>query len=153
MLKPRIYIDTSVIGGCLDEEFRRWSETLMDRFVKGEAVAVVSSVTIDEIREGPEAVRALLQKLSAAETEEVVLDQEAMELADAYVAAGAIGGASLADAQHVAMASLHRVDALVSWNFRHIVNLSRIRAFNSVNLRRGLGQLEIRSPREVLDEG
>ena len=50
---------------------------------------------------------------------------------------------------HIALATLARVDALVSWNFKHIVNLHRIRGFNGVNLMRGYGTLEIRSPREV----
>ena len=55
-----------------------------------------------------------------------------------------------ADAQHIAMATIARVDVLVSWTFKHIVNLERIHGYNSVNLRRGYPLLEIRFPREVL---
>ncbi|GMR24207.1 MAG: hypothetical protein BMS9Abin37_2725 [Acidobacteriota bacterium] len=55
-----------------------------------------------------------------------------------------------ADAQHIAMATVARADVLVSWNFKHIVNLHRIQGYNSVNLRRGYPILEIRAPREVL---
>jgi hypothetical protein len=55
-----------------------------------------------------------------------------------------------ADAQHIAIATVARVDVLVSWNFRHIVNLQRIRGYNSVNLRMGYPMIEIRTPREVL---
>ena len=55
----------------------------------------------------------------------------------------------LADAQHIALATVARVDVLVSWNFRHIVNLDRIRGFNAVNLRAGYPLLEIRSPLEL----
>ena len=54
------------------------------------------------------------------------------------------------DAEHIAIATLNRVDVVVSWNFRHIVNLQRIRGFNSVNLKRGYPLLEIRSPWEVI---
>jgi hypothetical protein len=50
---------------------------------------------------------------------------------------------------HIALATLARVDVLVSWNFRHIVRLDKIRAFNAVNAERGLGDLSIYSPREV----
>jgi hypothetical protein len=60
-----------------------------------------------------------------------------------------VGEQSRADAEHIAIASVRRVDILVSWNFKHIVSLSRIRAFNAVNLKLGYPALEIRSPREV----
>jgi hypothetical protein len=51
-----------------------------------------------------------------------------------------------------AIATVNRVDTLVSWNFKHIVKLSRIRAFNAVNLKLGYPELEIRSPLEVYYE-
>ena len=51
---------------------------------------------------------------------------------------------------HVALATIGRVDVLVSWNFQHIVNLGRIRLFNAVNLEEGYGLIEIRTPKEVL---
>ena len=58
----------------------------------------------------------------------------------------------LADAQHIAMATVANVDALVSWNFRHVVNLSRIHAYHGVNAKLGYPAVEIRSPREVLGD-
>jgi hypothetical protein len=54
------------------------------------------------------------------------------------------------DAQHIAIATISRVEVLVSWNFRHIVNLQRIRGYNAVNLRDGYPLLEIRTPQEVI---
>ncbi len=63
-----------------------------------------------------------------------------------------MGARHIADAQHIALASVERVDILVSWNFRHIVNIDRIHAFNSVNLRLGYPLLEIRSSREIIYE-
>ena len=51
------------------------------------------------------------------------------------------------------MATLAKVDVLVSWNFKHMVNLSRIQGFNGVNLLSGYAALEIRSPKEVLEHG
>jgi hypothetical protein len=77
--------------------------------------------------------------------------EEAAELAAAYIARGVVGPGSHADALHVALASVGRVDALVSWNFRHIVNLGRIRLFHSVNIERGYATIEIRTPMEVLE--
>lgn len=57
-----------------------------------------------------------------------------------------------ADAQHIAIATVGRVDVLVSWNFRHIVNLERIHGYHSVNLCKGYPMIEIRTPREVLSD-
>jgi hypothetical protein len=77
---------------------------------------------------------------------------EAEALAEAYLAAGVLAAKMRADAQHIAMASVARVDVLVSWNFKHIVNLQRIRGYNSVNLRQGYPMIEIRTPREVMSD-
>ena len=52
-----------------------------------------------------------------------------------------------------ATATINRVDVLVSWNFKHIVNLQRIHAYNAVNLRYGYPLLEIRTPQEVISYG
>lgn len=84
--------------------------------------------------------------------EDVFLDEEAIELADAYINDGVVSARHLVDAQHIAIASIERVDVLVSWNFKQIVNLDRVHAFNAVNLKRGYSVLEIRSPREVVRE-
>ncbi len=87
-----------------------------------------------------------------AHIETLQLDTEAKELAEAYIAAGVLTGTMRADAQHIAIATVARVDVLVSWNFKHIVNLQRIHGYNSVNLRQGHPMIEIRTPREVLSD-
>jgi hypothetical protein len=69
-----------------------------------------------------------------------------------YLAHGIVGPGSHSDALHVALATIGRVDVLVSWNFKHMVNLGRIRLFNPVNLEQGYGLVEIRTPKEVLYE-
>jgi hypothetical protein len=66
------------------------------------------------------------------------------------MAAGVLTAKMRADAQHIA--TVARVDVLVSWNFKHIVNLQRIHGYNSVNLRKGYPMMEIRTPREVLSD-
>jgi hypothetical protein len=82
----------------------------------------------------------------------LAVSQEAEELASAYIADGAVGARMRADALHIALASVARVDVLVSWNFKHIVNLARIHAYNAVNLKQGYPLLEIRTPREVVED-
>ena len=149
----RIYTDTSVIGGCLDPEFEEASKLLMEAFKHGEATIVLSSLTSLELQSAPAAVRAVLEDVSEVHREYVELTEEAAELAHSYIDSGVIGSVNRVDAEHIAIATTSRVDVLVSWNFRHIVNLQRIQAYNSVNLGQGYSILEIRTPREVINYG
>jgi len=149
-MKRRIYTDTSAIGGCLDEEFRTASTQLFDRFKSGSDTLVVSELTLAELEGAPAEVLEVLRAVPAENVEEVGFSAEAGKLAEEYIASGVIGGAHLEDAQHIALATVNRVDALVSWNFKHIVNLDRVRGYNSVNFRSGYILLEIRTPQEVL---
>ena len=146
-----IYADASVIGGCEDEEFRDSSLALWDRFRTGRHTLVLSEHTLRELAGAPTAVRSHVAEVPA-ENLVVLPDQhEAAALAEAYLARGVLGPGSHSDALHIALATTGRADVLVSWNFRHIVNLGRIRLFNAVNLEQGYGVLEIRTPREVLE--
>lgn len=151
-MKMRIYTDTSVLGGCEDEEFSEHSLRLMDGFVSGDRVLVLSTLTVQELAAAPVGVRRRLASVPLAHIETLQLDAEARELAEAYAAAGVLTAKMRADAQHIAIATVGRVDVLVSWNFKHIVNLQRIHGYNSVNLRSGYPMIEIRTPREVLSD-
>jgi predicted nucleic acid-binding protein len=148
-MKARIYTDTSVLGGCEDDEFRDPSRKLLQAFQRGELTLVLSELTVRELEGAPEAVRAALGRVPDEHIEALALSQEAEDLASAYITDGAIGARMHADALHIALATVARVDVLVSWNFKHVVNLRRIHAYNAVNLKRGYPILEIRSPREV----
>lgn len=151
-MRPRIYIDTSVLGGCEDSEFQVYSRRLMELFVRGDLILVVSNLTVQELDAAPEQVRMHLRRVPEQHIEALQLDAEARELAEAYISEGVVSEKFRADAQHIAIASVARVDVLVSWNFKHIVNLYRIRGYNSINLRRGYPSVEIRAPREVLPD-
>ena len=151
-MKPRIYIDTSVIGGCEDEEFSRWSIQLFEEFRQGLKTAVISNLTRQELEGAPENVKQILLSLPDINMENVILTEISECLAQNYIDDGVVGSRHIVDAQHIALASVERVDVLVSWNFQHIVNIDRIHAFNSVNLKLGYPMLEIRSPREVIHE-
>jgi hypothetical protein len=152
MKRLRVYVDTSVIGGCLDVEFATHSRRLMDRAVAGEVLLVVSEVTELELVDARPAVRAVLTSLPPECIERVELTPEARVLADQYIAAGVISAKMRADAQHIGIATVNRVDVLASWNFKHIVNLRRVHGYNSINLREGYPLLEIRSPRELTND-
>ena len=149
-MKQRIYADTSALGGCLDEEFKDASLRLLNMFKAGEAVIVVSDLTLLELENAPTEVLGVFEEIPEEHREYVELTKEAEELARHYITAGVLGEAKRVDAQHIAIATISRVDVLVSWNFRDIVNLQRIRGYNSVNLRFGHPLLEVRTPQEVI---
>jgi hypothetical protein len=152
VLMPRVYVDTSVFGGCFDPEWSEWSNRLMDEFPAGRKLAVLSNLTLAELEGAPERVSERVEQLPASSKPLVSFDEEALELAERYIEESALTPKMRLDAQHIATASVQRLDVRVSWDFRHIANLNRIRIFNAVNLMAGSSMLEIRSPREVLDE-
>ena len=145
-MRVRIYTDTSVLGGCEDGEFREPSRRLLDAFQRGELMLVLSELTIRELEGAPDAVRTALGRVPGEHVEALALSPEAEDLASAYIADGAIGAHMHADALHIALATVARVDVLVSWNFKHIVNLKRIHAYNAVNLKRGPPSRDTNSP-------
>jgi predicted nucleic acid-binding protein len=149
-MKQRIYIDTSVIGGCFDKEFKEWSDKLFDEFRTGNKIAVISDITLDELSFSRLEVRIHLDTIPNNFKEYILNDEQSEELADLYIKEKAVTQKSHEDALHIAIATINKVDVLVSWNFKHIVNLDRIRKYNAVNLMNGYSMLEIRNPREIL---
>lgn len=149
-MKPlRVYVDTSVFGGCFDAEFADESTRFFDLVRAGRIVVLVSQVVVDELREAPSQVQELFRSLAEDSVLPVELTADIIELRDAYVAAGIVARKFMDDATHVAAATVARADAIVSWNFRHIVRVDKMRAYNQVNLQAGFGLLSIASPQEV----
>jgi len=149
-MKQRIYIDTSVIGGYFDEEFKDATRELFKRFENNEITFVVSDLLDLELIGAPKNVRELPYKFSADKFERVELTDKAVILANTYITEKVVGKTSLEDCRHIAIATINKVDVLASWNFKHIVNLDRIKGYNSVNYRLGYPMLEIRSPKDLI---
>jgi hypothetical protein len=145
----RIYIDTSVLGGCFDQEFARWSNAPVRDFRAGRLIPVLSDVTAAEVRDAPESVRDLHQELLALIDGVLPLTEQVLTLAAAYEARKILPAKYQADMRHIALATIAEVDSLVSWNFKHVVRLEKIRLFNEVNVQLGYKPLSILSPREV----
>jgi len=152
-MRQRIYIDTSVVGGYYDEEFKEATIQLFERLDKNEVIFVVSDLLDLELINAPQQVREHLFKYSADKFQRVELTKEAVILADTYIDEKVVGSTSLEDCRHIALATIHKVDVLASWNFKHIVNLQRIKGYNSVNVRLGYSMLEIRSPKDLVNYG
>ena len=146
----RIYIDTSVLGGCFDSEFELWSNRLLEALHRREYIAVLSSVTAAEVEQAPEQVKQVHAELIAAGAELLMVSSEAMDLLGNYGAKNILGPKFQNDMLHIALATITDADVLVSWNFRHIVRLDKIRLFNAVNMECGYKPLTICSPREVV---
>jgi predicted nucleic acid-binding protein len=147
---PRFYIDTSILGGCFDREFAEASLALFEMVNKEEVIFVISDLLVDELIDAPENIRSLLKTLPVASTERLTYSPEAIQLRDAYLKSNVVGQKSKDDAHHVALATIAKVDYIISWNFKHIVHVEKIRAFNSVNLALGYHLIDIRSPWEVI---
>jgi predicted nucleic acid-binding protein len=152
-MKQRIYIDTSVVGGYFDEEFKEATIALFERLENNEIIFVVSDLLDLELINAPEKVRNLLQKYSSDKFERIELNEESANLADNYIAEKVVGKTSIEDCRHIALATINKVDVLASWNFKHIVNLDRIKGYNSVNLKLGYQMIEIRSPKDLRNYG
>lgn len=150
MKRLRIYIDTSVVGGCFDDEFAEYSEALLAMADQQSVVLIVSDMLAEELEGAPAAVRERFGRISEDGLESVRRSNESVALHQMYVRAKVVGPASANDALHVAIATCTRADVIASWNFRHIVHLDKIRGFNAVNLDEGYPAIEIRSPREIV---
>jgi predicted nucleic acid-binding protein len=134
-MKPSLYLETSVVGAYLDngEPFRRdltirwWEHEMADYR------AVVSPLVSRELERLTEPHRSSYLNLIAP-LEQVELTEEASILADGYISRGIFNRKYIADALHVAIASYHKIDYLVTWNFGHLANVrrqARIRLFNT----------------------
>ena len=146
----KVYTDTSVIGGCFDEEFKEWSNALFQEFVAGSKQIMLSDLTLQELELARQEVRDKIREIPTQYIIGIGINDEAIRLAETYITEGALTNKSYNDALHIALATLNNSDVLASWNFKHIVNLDRIRLYNSINLRLGYRMIEIRAPREIL---
>ena len=146
----RIYLDTSVFGGYFEPEFELWTKLLIDKIVKGEIKLLFSQLTEIELNGAPQHVKDLVKQIPDDHIEFLAITEEANQLANRYVEENVVGKTSMEDCRHIAIATLNNADILASWNFKHIVNVSRIRGYNAVNYKLGHKLLEIRTPREIL---
>jgi predicted nucleic acid-binding protein len=149
MKKPRIYIDTSVIGGCFDKEFAKWSNGLVKDFKLGNFQPIVSEIVAAEVEGAPRCVNDKYAELIELGAEYLEVDGYAVQLAETYVKHKILTPKYTDDMMHIALAAVAEANILVSWNFKHIVHYDKIRLFNAVNAELGYRELQIYSPREV----
>ncbi|WP_295119285.1 hypothetical protein [uncultured Chitinophaga sp.] len=146
-----VYTDTSVIGGCFDVEFKEWSQALFKEFASGAKTLILSESVIFELEGASDNIKGMLTTVHSNNQLILPLTEEVKILARTYINEGALSNKSYYDALHIAYATICRADVLASWNFKHIVNLNKIRLYNAINERLGYQPIEIRTPREILN--
>lgn len=147
-----LYLDTSVIGGCFDDEWAEPTRELFRLAGTGFFVLVTSVVAVRELVNAPLQVRAHFASAFPDPARILELNAEVESLAHAYIEAGVVTPKYVDDARHVAVATVHEIGIVVSWNFQHLVNLRREAGFNGVNLLRGFSPVRIVSPLELIHE-
>ncbi|MCL2282398.1 MAG: ORF6N domain-containing protein [Fibromonadales bacterium] len=145
--KLSLYLDTSVIGGYYDADFEVSTQILFQNIKDKRYDVFISDLTQRELLKAPDKVRNLFNDLSI-EYNIIKVSTESIELAEKYLLENVVGEASKDDCIHIATATVNKIDVLVSWNFKHIVNIVRIKNYNTVNIKNGYNQLEIRSPKD-----
>ncbi|GBU21631.1 hypothetical protein R80B4_01529 [Fibrobacteres bacterium R8-0-B4] len=149
--KERYYLDTSVWNGIKELVFAFDTRTFFTMISRNQVVCLYSEIVERELEGAPSVVREVFGSVSGEYKEKVTITDDILRLAKVYIDRGVVGRTSFDDCIHIAAATVHKADILVSWNFKHIVNIRRVRGYNAINAEFGYPILEIRSPREVSD--
>jgi len=155
MNAPKVYLETTLFNYYFDEDRDAHTDTvtLFEECASGRFEPYTSLYVIDEIADAPnekrEKMMALIERygltvLSASD--------EVDHLARRYISEGALPQGSLTDASHIAAASVHALDMIVSLNFRHIVRDKTVKLTGAINTLLGYKTIEIHSPMEVIDD-
>lgn len=148
----RVYADTSVYGGVFDDEFADASRMFFDQVCSGGFILYISEVVHKELELAPDKVNGLFQEM-LPHCQLAEINENTLELREAYINEGILSEKWYDDALHVAIATAADCDLIVSWNFKHIVNFQKIPLFNAVNVLNGYKTIAIHSPLEVINYG
>jgi len=144
--KTSLYLDTSIFGGYYDDVFLQDTRLLFEKIRSGKYKVFISNLTRTELKNAPENVRELLNTFN---WKSLTATSFCKSLANEYIKEKVVGETSKDDCVHIATATVNNIDVLVSWNFKHIVNIERMKGYNSVNVKHGYKHLEIHSPKEM----
>ena len=103
-----------------------------------------------EISDAPPEVSYTFEETFDRAKDLLPITGEIEDLALEYLKAGVVSAKFEDDARYVAICTVHRVDQLVSWNFKHLVNVRRSAGFNAVNLLQGFPTVSIVNPKELI---
>ena len=150
----KLYLDTSVIGALFDSEIPQRIEitrALLRSIIKGKHTGIISNIVLEEIERSPEEFKEkIIAEMRKIPLQIISEDEASADLLEIYEKEGFIRRGARLDLRHLAVATVNGVDAVVSWNFRDIVNIRTRRSVHSTNLRLGFTLIEIVSPEEVI---
>ncbi len=150
----KIYLDTSVISHLdAPDALEKMQDTLAlwDKIKSGVFSAYLSSITLGELDECPEPKRSILFSfLRQIQYDLIALDSQAIEIADKLVSFGILKHKSIDDCQHIAAAIIGGCDAIISWNFKHIVNHKTIQGVKAITALTGFPDIFIYTPSILL---
>lgn len=157
MKKPQLYIETSVWNFIFANDAPEKKDitlTFFERVGRGEYDIFISDIVIEEISRAGEIKQALLlDRISVVSPVRLMINEQVMELAQKYIAEGVLPPGKIDDAMHAAVATVFEMDALISWNLKHLANLRKMEMINGINLKEGYTKrLELITPMEVSDE-
>lgn len=155
MRKLKVYLDTSVVSYLSQEDApERMKDTLelWKDFVNGKYDIYLSQVTIDEIGKCSEPKRDILfDYLTDIEYTKLEINAEIVELAQKIIDMGILRPKSFDDCQHIAAAVVNNCDCIISWNFKHIVNIKTIRGVRAITNLEGYKGIDIINPSVLLE--
>ncbi len=151
MLKSKIYLDTSVPSAYFDERTPERQQLTQEFWSKQlpEFEALISEFVIQEIDDVSDSGRRAEMRRLVKPLGIVDYTEDAQNLIQQYIEHDVFTQKSLLDATHVAIAVMHRIGYLVSWNFRHLVKVRIRRGVNLVNSQNGYEPIEIIAPPEI----
>lgn len=154
-MRLRVYLDTSVISYLQQEDVPdRMADTLKlwKKFMIGCYDIYLSSMTIFEIDNCSESKKSFLHsKLDEIEYTELEIDQNCLSLAREIIETGILTEKSFEDSQHIAVALYNNCDVIISWNFKHLVNIKTIQGIRKITQLKVYRDIEIITPTTLLE--
>ena len=151
----KIYLDTSIFNFAISAQNvpleKEATLRLFEEIRAGKFVPYISQVTLDEILRTPDEKRRneLIKTVEEVVPEELPITDEVVLLANRYIESKILPATERNDALHIAVAAIHNLDVIVSWNFEHMVKLKTRKAVPLTNILMGYKEIEICSPLEV----
>jgi predicted nucleic acid-binding protein len=151
IMNKSIYLDTSVFGGYYDDEFKVYTRQFFEKVFNENIIIMVSETVENELKNAPDKVKAFYNSIPKEILKKVDTTEEIKALANKYVKANIITEKYFSDCLHIATATINNADVLVSWNFKHMVNIERKIGYNVVNSLENYKTIQIVTPMEVFD--
>jgi|SRR3989338_2841000 len=157
MKKPQLYLETSVWNFYFADDAPEKKEITLiffDKIKRGEYEIFISDIVVEEIGKADDNKKKMLLNIIVEYSpHRLIVDEEVAELAQKYISEGVLPSNKIEDAMHAAVATVFEMDALISWNLKHLSNLIKMELINGINMKEGYSKrLELITPMEVSDE-